>query len=253
MDGDKEKGSLQKLYKEKNIFYNEIINMNYLKSFTKLIREKKGLLKCIFTTLLFQILVTTLAFIGVYRTGKNESKENNISSLSLTTVLAFLAIAIGLIILMTSFDFTFNERVSLFTMFSVMQGIFLGVCLKFVDANIIFTALLSTIVLFVLMILVGFGIVYLKYDLSWLGLILFLSLLGLIIVRIIDFFIPYTRKVNKLLSIFAILLFSIYIIYDTNVILFRYSAIKYERDCILGALDYYLDLLNIFVNMNNTM
>jgi len=227
--------------------------MNYLKSFTKLIREKKGLLKCIFTTLLFQVLVTTLAFIGIYKTKKNESKENTNLRLSMTMVFIFLAIAIGLIILMTSFNFSFNERVSLFTLFSVMQGIFLGICLKFVDANIIFTALLSTIVLFISMIFIGFGIVYLKYDLSWLGVILFLFLLGLVIVRIIEFFIPYTRRINKLLSLFAILLFSIYIIYDTNVILFRYNAIEYERDCILGALDYYLDLLNVFVNMNNSI
>lgn len=233
--------------------------MSYLKSFTKLIHKKKALLKCIFTTLLFQVLVTTLAFVGVYRNkGENDGnqqkqKNKNGRRLSWVMLLSFLAVAIGLIILMTSFNFTFNERVAMFTLFSVLQGLFLGVCLNFIDANIIFTALFSTFAIFFLMIMVGFGVVYFKKDLSWLGIFLFIILLGVIVTRIINLFIPYTSAFNKSLALGVILLFSIYIVYDTNIILFRYDAINYERDCILGALDYYLDLLNIFVNINNYM
>lgn len=233
--------------------------MSYLKSFTKLIHKKKALLKCIFTTLLFQVLVTTLAFIGVYRNdrknddGNEKQPSKNERRLSWVMLLSFLALAIGLIILMTSFNFTFNERVAMFTLFSLLQGLFLGMCLKFIDANIIFTALFSTFAIFLLMIMIGFGVVYFKQDLSWLGIFLFIILLGVIITRIINLFIPYTSGFNKALALGVILLFSIYIVYDTNVILFRYNAINYQRDCILGALDYYLDLLNIFVNINSYM
>jgi FtsH-binding integral membrane protein len=51
----------------------------------------------------------------------------------------------------------------------------------------------------------------------------------------------------KLLSIVSILLFSMFIIYDTNVILQR----NYVGDFITASLDYYLDIINIFINLLN--
>ena len=41
------------------------------------------------------------------------------------------------------------------------------------------------------------------------------------------------------------MLFSLFIMYDTNNILLRYSG---KNDCIRGALDYYLDILNLFTS-----
>jgi len=51
------------------------------------------------------------------------------------------------------------------------------------------------------------------------------------------------------LSVFSLLLFSMYIIYDTNAILQR----NYYGDFIRASLDYYLDVLNIFVDLINIM
>ncbi len=231
--------------------------MSYLKTFTNLIKKKKNLLKCIFTTLLCQILITTLVFIIVYKnnylkTNKNNKNNKQPKTMSFIALFFFLISAIVLIIMMTTLQISFNQRVVLFTLFSIMQGLFLGSCLSFVDANVILASLFSTIALFFFMICIGLSVVYFQYDLSWLGIFLFLSLLGLIISRIVQLFIPYSSETNKTITMAALLLFSIYIIYDTNVILYRYNSIKYERDCILGTLDYYLDILNIFVNMNHS-
>jgi len=150
---------------------------------------------------------------------------------------------------MVSFNFTFNQRLGLFSLFSIFQGIFLGFCLKFVDYNLLLSIFVSTIFLLVSLMAIGFALVFLKYDLSWLGIILFMVLNGLIFGRIVGFFMPYTSNFNKLLASISIVLFSIYIIYDTNKILLKYDAINYSRDCIAGALDYYLDAINLFVNL----
>tara|TARA_Y100000768_G_scaffold387153_1_gene377468 strand:- start:401 stop:1111 length:711 start_codon:yes stop_codon:yes gene_type:complete len=229
--------------------------MSYLKNFSSLIKKKQNLLKCIFLTLIFQFLVSTLVFMGMYNSNivlYKETDENKIKKNLWKWKLGifiFLIVTIGLVILMTSISFTFNQRFAIFSLFSFLQGVFLGLCLKFVDYNLLLSVLTSTLFLLVSMLLVGFGMVFFKQDLSWLGIILFMILLGLISIRIIGFFMPYTSEFNKMIAGISIVLFSIYIIYDTNIILLRYNAVNYGRDCIVGALDYYLDTINIFVNM----
>jgi len=173
-------------------------------------------------------------------------KQSN--KLSLLYSFLFLFLGIILIFFMTSVQMTFTQRLLLFTLFSVLQGLFLGFSLRYIHANTIMSALLFTVLLFFMMLIFGFILVYFQVDLSWLGIILFFFLLGLITLRIVSLFSPYSRGRDKILTTFALLLFSVYIIYDTNTILLRYDSIKYERDCVLGALDYYMDILNIFVN-----
>ena len=75
------------------------------------------------------------------------------------------------------------------------------------------------------------------------GLILFFSLLILIFFEIISFIIGTASLWHKILSIIGLFIFSIYIIYDTNNILQR----NYYGDFITASMDYYLDILNLFV------
>jgi FtsH-binding integral membrane protein len=51
---------------------------------------------------------------------------------------------------------------------------------------------------------------------------------------------------NSILTTIGIVLFSIYIIYDTNNILQK----NYYGDFITASLDYYLDILNLFSLMS---
>ena len=205
--------------------------MGSLYNFSKLIHKKKNLLRCIFTTLLLQLIVTTLTFVFIY---KNKFiKRQHVGGL--LSGLIFITFAIVLIYAMTSSNITFTERALLFTLFSIVQGLFLGFNLQYVRANTILGALLFTGILFIMMLLVGFLMVYFQIDLSWLGIILFFLLLGLIITRIITFFGNDSRSYDYMITLFALLLFSVYIVYDTNTILMRYDSVKYERDCILGG------------------
>ena len=77
------------------------------------------------------------------------------------------------------------------------------------------------------------------------GLFLFYVLLGLILIRLVSLFSGALSGFSKLLTVIGILLFSAYIIYDTNVILQR----NYSGDFITASMDYYLDIINIFVNL----
>ena len=95
------------------------------------------------------------------------------------------------------------------------------------------------------MLAFGIIIVYFGYDLSWLGIYLFIALLIAITILIITMFAPQSKEMNKKISIGIVLLFSLFILYDTNNILLKYGN-KNKSDCIHGALSYYLDILNLF-------
>jgi modulator of FtsH protease len=76
------------------------------------------------------------------------------------------------------------------------------------------------------------------------GFFLFVCLAILIIAQIFNIFYKSTILM-KLLAAVGIVIFSGYIIYDTNTILQR----NYYGDFITASLDYYLDILNIFVRL----
>ena len=219
--------------------------MGKLEVFNKLLRKKSSLLQCIFSTLIFQLVLTTLVFRHVYQnpaTYKNMLQKNTIM-----VVLLFLVVQIALIFAMTTMDITFAARFILFIIFSVIEGLFLGASMVYVPKDIILSALVSTVAIFATFLTVGMFIVYLGIDLGWMGIYLFLGLLGLIITRIVSSIMkPTAEPRSKYSTIFGLLLFSLFILYDTNNILLKYSTTGV--DCIRGALDYYLDLVNIFVN-----
>ena len=221
--------------------------MNKLQNFNKLLHKKKGLLKCIFSTLIMQVLITSAMVYYIYTRKIYVPIDRN----PLLFFIIALAILFALIYLMLTVD-SFNLKFGIFIVFSLFLGIILGANTQLYSPEIIFAALSSTTSLFTVMLLAGFFIVYLNIDLSWMGVILLMTLIVVIIVRIVYFFTPMTRELHRFLTIVVLVLFSFYILYDTNNILIRYKDTG--TDCIRGAMDYYLDLLNIFssfLNLNN--
>ena len=161
-------------------------------------------------------------------------------------IVILLIIAILAFVPMPSF-----MKFILFSIFSVCWGVMLSLMKQTVDPSIIQTAILGTISIFGLMFL--FGAVLLMFGIK-LGLqfasFLFFALLFLIIVQIVFLFSAKSSATSKGLSIAGLMIFSLYIIYDTNNILQR----EYYGDFITASLDYYLDIINIFsdlVALNN--
>ena len=217
--------------------------MNNLKQFNSLLIKKQNLLGCIFSTLLLQVIITTLVFLYFYQ------QKILTQSYSFLSIFLLLLFDIFLIYVMTTFNISFSLRFLIFIIFSIIQGIFLGISLKYVDKSILISSLLSTIFLFLSLLIIGFGIVYLKINLSWFGGFLFFALLSLIFFQIISIFIPPSNLSIKLMTTFALLIFSGFILYDTNNILLKFNNSNKGVDCIRGALEYYLDIINIFINL----
>lgn len=96
-------------------------------------------------------------------------------------------------------------------------------------------------------VMFAFGLVLIGFGVNLgprVGLLLLLSLFSLIIARFWFMLVSSYTTVNKSLSMIGIVLFSAYVVYDTNKILQR----NYFGDFITASLDYYLDILNLYSN-----
>lgn len=215
---------------------------NRLKKFSGLLRQKKDLMGCIFLTLIFQLVlsVATMKLDQDKNLLGNFMKTNKyISQIGL--IISFFAIFYG--IFKTK---SFLTKQLLFGLLSIIMGLILSSMIHIInDPKIVESAAISTIINFGLMFLLGLVIVYFGYDLSWLGILLFIGLFILIVVQVIGMFSPQSDETHKMIAYASVVIFSLYILYDTNKILLKYQN-KSKSDCILGAIDYYLDIINLF-------
>ncbi len=101
-------------------------------------------------------------------------------------------------------------------------------------------------VLFLIFALIGR---FTKIDLTKLGTILFMALIGIIICSIVNIFLQ-NEGFDLALCIVGIVIFLLYVAYDINVI--KRNMQDFEDDdrlAIYGALQLYLDFINIFIRL----
>jgi FtsH-binding integral membrane protein len=207
-----------------------------------LLREKSSFLASVFATLIVQL---ALVFFVI------KSIENNDSILMATLQFMYLLFILQLIIVLVLVLVPMHAvwKFVLFSIFSLLTALTLNVVVNFTSAEIVQIAIVSTIVIFLLFaglgaVLSGFGI-----NLGGFGLILFFALLGLIVANLISLFMREYTLLHRALAFIGILVFAAYIVYDTNQILQR----DYHGDFVTAAFDYYLDVINVFLNITKIL
>jgi len=218
-----------------------------LTTFNKLVRSKKDLLLCILCTLIIQVTITIITVLldgKVHLLERHVLEKNNIWILFIFIISQFI-----LLYAMFYKNLSFGIKQFLFVLFSILFGLTLSVTIYIIDdREVIEKSIISTLINLVVMVIFGFITVYFNYDLSWMGLLLLISLICLITIGYISIY-TNNSKIKKTYSIATVILFSLYILYDTNMILLKYSN---DTDyCIRGALHYYLDIINIFTSYLN--
>jgi FtsH-binding integral membrane protein len=214
-----------------------IFKNNNLSQLFKLISEKKGFFALILATLVSQLSIT-------YYVSENVKIEEEDGKKKINNKIIGAYIAAFIIILILAFiSMPTWLKFILFSLFSGAFGVILGYRKSGVDPGIVKSALVGTASIFVAMFAFGVALIAsgIKLGLQF-GLGLFFALLLLIIISIVNVFIVESSLLKKILVIGSLLIFSIYIVYDTNNILQR----NYHGDFITASLDYYLDIINIF-------
>ena len=156
--------------------------------------------------------------------------------------LGLFILQIGLIIAMIM-PIPVMLKFLLFCIFSITSGLMLS-SLN-LNEEMLHIAFYGSISIFGLMSFIGVLLSVFNINIGpRVGLTLFYSLLGLILFGLFN--IITGNSMYKLYSMIGIVLFSIFIIYDTNKIIQR----NYNGDFIQSSLDYYLDILNLFLDIN---
>lgn len=159
--------------------------------------------------------------------------------------IVLLVIPLVLILILALIPMPMYAKLLLFTLFSVSFGMLFAIAQRSLTPEMLRAALLGTIGIFVAMFLVGLVLAGFGYDLLWLGLILFVVLIILLVLGIAMLFTHPEQKVIRARAILVVILFSVYVLYDTNQILMR----DYQGDYVTAGIDYYLDFMNIFLHL----
>jgi FtsH-binding integral membrane protein len=218
------------------------INKLY-KNFIQNLSNKKVFLVMVFSNLILQVFIAYVTLLYA----ENHDLINNKYQLIAIFFVSFL-----LVIFMSFIKNTF-VRFILFCIFSSLIGLILSYKMdknNKEEVEISKKAFLTTISIFIFMVCYAFFLIFLGIHIPPIvGIVLFIILILLII---FIFIVSITGKYplyRKFISGAIILLFSLFIGYDTIIIMDK----DYSGNFVGASLDYFIDMLNIFSSAKNIM
>jgi len=211
------------------------------KDIATLLKSKGTFMAAVFATLIAQLAFT---FYVMHAIGNDPSVASKVKSWFLVIFLAQIAI----LFILALVPMPMIAKLLLFTVFSGLSGMLLS-NLNSIPQSVLNAALLGTIGVFVTTFIMGLALTVAGVDMSWMGGYLLAALLGLLIAQIVMLFFTVSSTMHKIILYIGLALFSVYIVYDTNVMLGR----DYQGDYVTGAMDYYLDFINVFVRLVDLM
>lgn len=134
-------------------------------------------------------------------------------------------------------------------LFTGLEGFGISMVLNHSSVILVTQAVGITAITFFLTSIFGF---FTKRDLSGLGQILFMSLIGIIVAMLVGAFI-HSTIFSLIVSILTVVVFALYMAYDTQNIKMNFNpnadSIEFMRDVAVGSLELYLDILNFFLSI----
>ena len=134
----------------------------------------------------------------------------------------------------------------LFCLYSFLTGLTFSSIFVVYQMTSIVAVFGITALIFLIFALIGY---YTKIDLTKIGIYLFMILIGVIICSIINMFVG-SNGFDLVLTIICLIVFIAYIAYDIQIIKRNLYYISEEDNlAIYGALQLYLDFINIFLRL----
>lgn len=229
----------------------KIENLNY-QEISSNVLSANALFRQVFTWMFGGLLLTSISSLYF---GLNPEAMRYLISISETgahlNILGWIVMLAPLgFVLTMSLAFkrlSFIQLASIFILYAIINGISLGFIFYVYEIGSIFKAFISAAALFGVMAIAGYTT---KTDLTSLGRILFFGLIGIIIASLINFFMK-SSTMDYIISIFGVIIFTGLTAYDVQ----KIKALSYESDGsvlyrklgIIGALNLYLDFINLFL------
>jgi len=157
---------------------------------------------------------------------------------------------LGMVLLM-SFAFnrlSYTALIAIFLAYSFINGISLSVIFLVYAMATIAKVFFITAGLFATMAVIGYTT---KTDLTKMGSILMMALIGLIIASVVNFFMQ-SGTMDYIISCFGVLIFTGLVAYDTQKVKRIGAGVEYGsaaagKLAVMGALSLYLDFINLFL------
>ena len=186
-----------------------------------------------------------ITFLTGYYVSTNPNMLYNIFATKLYWVI-FIAELITVVVLSARImKMSKNGAIFGFLLYSFITGLtFSSIFVLFKMSSIMFVFLI-TAVLFLVFALIGY---FTKTDLTKLGSILFMGLLGIILASLLNLIFK-SESFDLVLIILGIIIFIGYIAYDINKVKRLEGMVDEYKLAIIGALDLYLDFLNLFIRL----
>ena len=186
-----------------------------------------------------------ITFLTGYYVSTNPNMLYNIFATKLYWVI-FIAELITVVVLSARImKMSKNGAIFGFLLYSFITGLtFSSIFVLFKMSSIMFVFLI-TAVLFLVFALIGY---FTKTDLTKLGSILFMVLLGIILASLLNLIFK-SESFDLVLIILGIIIFIGYIAYDINKVKRLEGMVDEDKLAIIGALDLYLDFLNLFIRL----
>lgn len=214
--------------------------------FLKLLNQKKSFLILVFANLIAQLGITYYVMMNYASAGASGSASTDKSKQPTGQFYLLFFLQIIIIFVLALVPMPSWLKFIIFSIFSASFGISLSYVKNMVSPGLIQTALAGTMGIFTAMFLLGVLLIMFGIQLGLgFGLFLFFSLLLLIIIQVVAMFAGSESYPTKAFAVVSLILFSLFIIYDTNTILQR----EYYGDFITASMDYYLDILNVFLDL----
>lgn len=217
------------------------------------IANTSNLLRSVFSWMTLALVITTISsmlFAFVPELLQMLLVESETGGLKLSIFAWVVMFApLGFVLLM-SFGFnrlSYPLLITLFLAYSAVNGISLSFIFMIYELGSILNVFLSCVALFAVMAIAGYTT---KTDLTKLGSLLMIGLVGIIIASLINMFM-HSEKMDYICSILGVVIFTGLTAYDVQKIKSMAAeddgSVSFRKLSVMGALTLYLDFINLFL------
>lgn len=193
----------------------------------------------------------TLALVATALTALYVSQNQTLVELLFSNSISFWVLFLGEVGLVMYISariarINFATAAALFGAYSILNGIMLSVVFIIYDITTIYAAFFATAGTFAAMSFIGYTT---KKDLTGIGGILTMGVIGLIVASLVNYFL-HNDMLSSIITYAGIFIFVGLTAYDTQKIkhmLAYNSGIDQRKIGIIGALSLYLDFINLFL------
>ncbi|MBQ3785235.1 MAG: Bax inhibitor-1/YccA family protein [Alphaproteobacteria bacterium] len=201
-------------------------------------------LKRIFGWMTSAVLVTALTTFIMLITGAFTTLITSSGGLSIAYyIIVFAGFGLSIWAQMRAFSMKPTTAMLLLFLYSIFMGI--AITPMILVSRII--ALVLAAVMFACMALFGYKTVK---DLSFLGVFLFLGMIGLILVGIVSMFFPMGETFSQIVCLIGVLVFALFAAYDMQTLKNAYYTLsngeQKDQLAVLGALHMYISFVAMF-------